>query len=149
INSLGADVSAEQKRCVQAIQSGVTRMELLTRDVLALSQAMHDPAESKPVEVSVCLRAAIDACLPLIQETGARIVYESLPGVMANDGHLTQVFQNLLSNAMKYRKPDTSPVIEIGSAVEGSQAVLSIKDNGIGFDPADAEKIFGVFHRLH
>src|SRR5262249_10192567 len=145
----GDDATPDQKKYAEAVLAGVERMERLTRDVLSLSQALQDPVDSKPVDTGACVRNAIEACLPLIQENHAKIVYGSLPAVMANEGHLTQVFQNLLSNALKYRRPETEPVIEVASSIEKGEAVFSVKDNGIGFDPEHAEMIFGLFHRLH
>jgi light-regulated signal transduction histidine kinase (bacteriophytochrome) len=62
---------------------------------------------------------------------------------------MAQVFQNLLSNALKYRKPEVPPEVHISANLEGGQWLISVQDNGIGFDPQYAERIFGLFKRLH
>jgi len=62
---------------------------------------------------------------------------------------MAQVFQNLLSNALKYQKPDTRPEVEISARSAGANWTVSIKDNGIGFEREYAERIFGLFKRLH
>jgi light-regulated signal transduction histidine kinase (bacteriophytochrome) len=63
--------------------------------------------------------------------------------------HLTQVFQNLVGNALKYRKQDVAPVVQISAEPAGDEWVFSVINNGIGFNPAYAERIFGVFRRLY
>jgi light-regulated signal transduction histidine kinase (bacteriophytochrome) len=69
--------------------------------------------------------------------------------VNANLPELTQLFQNLIGNALKYRNPDCPPKIHIMAESHGDEWVVSVRDNGIGFDPQYAERIFGVFKRLH
>ncbi len=62
---------------------------------------------------------------------------------------MSHVFQNLLSKALKYRKPDTAPEIDISARDDGDDSVVSVRDNGIGFESQYAERIFGLFKRLH
>ena len=68
---------------------------------------------------------------------------------MGDEGQLSHVFQNLLSNALKYRNENEAPRIHISAEQENGNVVVSVRDNGIGFDPAQAERIFGLFKRLH
>jgi light-regulated signal transduction histidine kinase (bacteriophytochrome) len=82
-------------------------------------------------------------------ETGAVITHNSLPTVAGDLTQLSHVFQNLLSNALKYRKRDAQPVIHISSARRGDDWIISVRDNGIGFEPTQADHIFGLFKRLH
>jgi light-regulated signal transduction histidine kinase (bacteriophytochrome) len=72
-----------------------------------------------------------------------------LPLLQMETAHLLQLFQNLISNALKYRRADVTPFIEISAVRLGSEWLFTVADNGIGFDPVYAERIFGIFKRLH
>jgi light-regulated signal transduction histidine kinase (bacteriophytochrome) len=72
-----------------------------------------------------------------------------LPSVPADGEQITQVLQNLIENALKFRAPDSKPRIEIGATLVGADWHLYVRDNGIGIEPAYAERIFRVFQRLH
>ena len=84
-----------------------------------------------------------------IKESGAEITASALPAVRGDTSQLSHVFQNLLSNALKYRKKDVAPKIDISCAREGDRSIVAVRDNGIGFEPRYAERIFGLFKRLH
>ena len=84
----------------------------------------------------------------LIQETGASITAEELPSVTIHESRLAQVFQNLIGNAIKYRGKEV-PRIHIAAAKGDGWCVFSVTDNGIGIEPEYAERIFGLFKRLH
>ena len=120
------------------------------RDLLAYSRTGQvDESPSGIADLSKSLEDAKAVLSSRIQETRAVIKAGALPTVRADEGQLSHVFQNLLSNALKYRKDDVSPVIEIGSKKVDQNWVISFKDNGIGFAPQYAEQIFGLFKRLH
>ncbi|MBL8213582.1 MAG: hybrid sensor histidine kinase/response regulator, partial [Bryobacterales bacterium] len=82
-------------------------------------------------------------------DTGAEVSMEPLPGVVGDENQLGHVFLNLLSNSLKYRKLEVRPGLRIGARREADFWVVSVADNGIGFDPEFAERIFGLFKRLH
>ena len=131
------------------IVQGTRRMQELVRDLLAYSQAQGShlvlrPADSKQVLQNVLanLRSAVD-------ESGAVIEYEELPVLHVDAGRLAQVFQNLIGNAIKYRRSVEVPYIRISAREGEGEWVFSVVDNGMGFTSADAAKIFGVFKRLH
>jgi light-regulated signal transduction histidine kinase (bacteriophytochrome) len=84
-----------------------------------------------------------------IEENAAVITAESLPVVRGDTAQMAHVFQNLLSNALKYRKKDALPEIHISATHDGGHCTISVADNGIGFEPQYAERIFGLFKRLH
>ena len=132
------------------IEQGVVRMEALIHDLLTFSKAVH--AEQFPAgiaDLSASLDAAISVLQGSIEESGAIITAQALPRARGDTGQMTQVFQNLLSNAIKYRKSDAVPQIEISVEADGGQWIISITDNGIGFEQQYAERIFGLFKRLH
>jgi signal transduction histidine kinase len=74
---------------------------------------------------------------------------DKLPTVHGDQAQLAQVFQNLISNALKYSKPGRPPVIQIMSCSDGFEARVAVRDNGIGFEQVQSERIFGLFKRLH
>ncbi len=84
-----------------------------------------------------------------VKETGAEINYEHMPVVRANKSQINQLFQNLISNAIKFRKPDTKPVVNISARHEGDEWLFTVSDNGIGIDKEFSDKIFIIFQRLH
>jgi signal transduction histidine kinase len=84
-----------------------------------------------------------------IRESSAVITNSPLPIVHSDPGYVEQLLQNLVSNSLKYRQPDISPRIHVSSRFENNFALLSVCDNGEGFDPKHAEMIFAPFKRLH
>jgi chemotaxis family two-component system sensor kinase Cph1 len=102
-----------------------------------------------PVQLEAALGWATMNLQTAIQETHASINYDQLPTVMADHVQLVQLFQNLISNAIKYRKADEPPKIHVSAVERAKDCIVSIHDNGIGITPSQAERIFGVFKRLH
>lgn len=145
-------VNSEERMafCQEQIRAGVDRMQVLIRDLLAYSRIIHD--EESDNSETCALDKALDRALEnlhlRIQETGAVVRREPLPCTVGDEVQLAQLFQNLLANAIKYAKPGTPPVITIQSREAGDECIISVSDNGIGFHPQYAERIFGLFKRL-
>ena len=126
------------------------RMHRMVRDLLAFSSALDSAEEIEGVtDAAVSLQDALANLSADITESEAEVRFDALPAVRVQPFHLTQLFQNLIGNALKYRKPDVPPVVQISAEPAGDEWVFSVVDNGIGFNPAYAERIFGVFKRLH
>lgn len=134
---------------IDYILDGTQRMIQLIRDVL--THASIGTTELKPVHV-VDIRSVVEQALKnlemTIKETGAEVQVGTLPSLLANKTEMVQLFQNLMSNAMKYRG-DKNPIIKISSEENVHEWVFSIEDNGIGIDQQYSEKIFDMFSRLH
>ena len=125
-------------------------MQELIQDLLAYSRSAQDvEVSTASADLNASLKDAIEQSEITISETGAEIVVGTLPAVVADEAQLTHVFLNLLSNSLKYRRPEATPRIEISALRAGDQWTVAFKDNGIGFDPAYADRIFGLFKRLH
>ncbi|MEO8052614.1 MAG: ATP-binding protein, partial [Acidobacteriota bacterium] len=132
------------------VQQGVVRMETLIRDLLAFSRTVHqDQMTTATADLMTSLYEAKSVLGPRIEESGAAIHVQPLPTVRGDVSQITHVFQNLLSNALKYQKPDVPPEIFISAKREENQWVIGVRDNGIGFEQQYAERIFGLFKRLH
>jgi PAS domain S-box-containing protein len=146
----GLQLDEEAEELIRICIEGGARMHGMVKDLLAYSKVI-DPNESDSVlsDSGQVLSQALANLGTAISESGAKVMYRSLPAVPAQKTHLLQLFQNLIGNALKYRKSDVPPVIGISANREGDQWVFAVTDNGIGFNPAYAEKIFGVFKRLH
>ena len=128
---------------------GASRMQRLIQDLLAYSRVgtkgrdLTDTSSEDAFEQSLLnLRGAI-------KESGALVTHDPLPEVIADETQLTQLFQNLIGNAIKYQKPGI-PEVHISAAKNGAEKwVFSVTDNGLGIDPQYFERIFGMFQRLH
>jgi signal transduction histidine kinase len=127
---------------------GVNRMQLLIRDLLEYSRTGTRGKVLAMTDCNGVLDATLKNLQAVIEESHARITRDPLPVVMADEIQLGQLFQNLIMNAIKYqdRKP---PEIHVGCKQEENRWLFWVRDNGIGIDPAYAERIFVIFQRLH
>ena len=131
------------------IVQGVSRMETLLNDLLTYS-LLGGPQE-KPALLLDCndvLAHALQNLQTSIVESGAVITHDPLPQVVAHESHIAQLFQNLISNAIKYRS-DVAPRVHIRVQRQENEWRFSVTDNGIGIEPIYFQKIFGIFKRLH
>jgi len=128
---------------------GAARMQALIRDLLSYAQVTSQAPALMRTRLNEVVGQARYALLASIRETGAEIAQEPLPEVEVDPLKMSLVFQNLLSNAIKFRRHGEKPSIHIEALQEGNQWRISVRDNGIGFDPKYAQKIFGAFQRLH
>lgn len=134
----------------ERVISAAQRMRTLLTDLLTYSRVVHQPD-------SVAARADLNAVLAQAQQdladaitrSGARITSEQLPVVRGDVGQLAVVLQNLLGNALKYQASGSRPEVSVSVRQAGGRWIVSVKDNGIGFPPEHAERIFGLFKRLH
>lgn len=125
-------------------------MESLLRDLLTYSRTVHrDEFPIGRANLAEALDEAQSVLKNRIEESGAVVHSSSLPVVKGDTKQFSHVFQNLLSNALKYRKPDAPPDIHIWAEKQGKDWIVGVADNGIGFEPQYADKIFGLFKRLH
>ena len=135
------------------VEKGVKRMDQLLKDLLNFCRDIHPDRDETGVLQSADLNASLAQALNTLQNRieaeEAVISADFLPSVRGDESQLAQVFQNLISNALKYRKAMDSPTIKITSRREGSDLIVSVKDNGIGFAEEYAERVFGLFKRLH
>lgn len=147
------------------MQMAAKRMSLLIRDLLAYSRVSTQQEPHQTVSLNRVLSEVIDTLSIAIQESGAEVTVGQLPNLMGDSGQLGQLFQNLLGNAIKFRQPNTVPQIRVTSQLRtldqipadvvpkvtgsGPFAEITVRDNGIGFNPQYVDRIFQVFQRLH
>ena len=128
---------------------GATRMQGLIIDLLEYSRVGRKGKEFLPVVLESILEKALENLTVTLEEQGAKVTHDPLPTVNGDDVQLTRLFQNLIGNAIKFRKPGEAPHVHVGAKTDGKQWVLSIRDNGIGIDPKHFERLFQIFQRLH
>jgi signal transduction histidine kinase len=125
-------------------------MNQLISDLLSYSRTT---AETGRTEQEVDLEQAFAAILSLLEEPiareNARIIHQPLPRILADASQMGQVFQNLLSNALKYHRDGVTPEIEVKVERDDGNWLFSVRDNGQGFKMKYAQQIFGIFKRLH
>jgi PAS domain S-box-containing protein len=130
------------------ITDAAKRMQMLIRNLLALARAGRLAKKRGKVSLSECADRALEALAMRVKETGAEVIYDKLPAVWGDSTLLTQLYQNLIGNALKFNG-DQRPIIQLTfEEGEGTQ-VFGVKDNGIGIDPKYAQQIFKPFRRLH
>ncbi|MHB1223582.1 MAG: sensor histidine kinase [Gemmatimonadaceae bacterium] len=132
---------------------GAYRMQALINDLLSLSRVGTHGREPELIDSSQALARALGSLTSAITESGARITSDPLPVVRADAGQLEQLFQNLVGNAIKFRRPDVPAEVRVSArrrSTEGrDEWIFSIADNGIGLDASYAEQVFTLFQRLH
>lgn len=132
------------------IGQGVRQMKSLIEDLLALSRvgrAGDSKLERQPLAETI--QHSMKALNPLIAERGGEVVLHPLPTVLGEHRLLSQLFQNLIGNALKFQKAGNPPRIEISAQAEGERWHIRVRDNGIGIPPAQLEAVFAIFRRLH
>lgn len=143
------NLSVEADEYISYAVDGVMRMKTLINDLLVYSRVNTKDAPMEDVDCNKVLEQNLKNLSAAINETDAVINAEPLPTVRANQMHLNQLFQNLISNAIKFRKPDVKPVVKISARHEGDEWLFTVADNGIGIDKEFSDKIFIIFQRLH
>lgn len=144
-----AKLDEDGKEFIGFAVEGVSLMQTLIDDVLTYSKVDLQGIEWQLTNVQDSLDQALGNLRGRIAETGAVITVDPLPTIVADGTQLMQLFQNLIGNAIKFRKPEETPHIHIGVQRQEDQWLFSVADNGIGFEPQFAERIFVIFQRLH
>jgi PAS domain S-box-containing protein len=129
---------------------GAKRMESMVRDLLAYTQSTVGDDEAGAVsDGSAALAKALENLSAAINETGAKVSHDPLPSLKISEIQLQQLFQNLIGNAIKYRKDNEEPRIHVAASRVGTEWHISVRDNGIGIAAEYKERVFGIFKRLH
>jgi signal transduction histidine kinase len=145
-NRLNPD--ADEATSLRFIRDGVESMQAMIAGLLEYATVSHMQGECGEADVNAVLKTVLQDLLSHIEESGAQVHAGPLPTVAADGTRLRQLFQNLISNAIKYRGGRT-PEIRISATPGRREWTFCVRDNGIGIDMRYAEKIFGLFDRLH
>lgn len=137
------------------MQNAAGRMQVLINDLLSFSRVTSKAQPFVAVDLERVVREVVSDLEIKIEQTGGEVVLGKLPVIDADPLQMRQLFQNLIGNALKFKKPDTPPHVEVFAATDNGKVTeqefveLVCTDNGIGFDQKYAERIFEVFQRLH
>ena len=144
-----AQLPSEAQRYLRLVRDNAQQMGRLIDDLLTFSRLSRQPLKLQPVSLAKLVRQALQDLRS--EQEGKRVEFEiaDLPPCSADPALLKQVWLNLLANALKYTRKREVARIEIGSHAEGGEHVYFVRDNGVGFDMRYANKLFGVFQRLH
>ncbi|MBN1312856.1 MAG: substrate-binding domain-containing protein [Anaerolineae bacterium] len=134
---------------IQFAVDGASRMQGLISDLLSYARVETQGKVCKPTDCNKVLTDALTNLKIALEESEAIVIHDPLPTLMADDVQLVQLFQNLLSNAFKFRKKDTRPEVHVGVEQTGGFWQISVRDNGIGIDLEDCGRLFTLFQRLH
>ena len=154
-STLGADMPEEAKRYLTLMQKGALDMGELTDDLLAFARLGRQALTRRLLKPADVARRALEELTPPGAAPTSAVSFGPMPGCRADSTLLRQLFQNLLSNALKFTRDRSDPKIELGFVRHGRDGDLTargayfVRDNGVGFDDRYADKLFGVFQRLH
>jgi hypothetical protein len=142
-------LGAEGERLIHLIRGGSQRMDQLIVGLLEFSRVGRLALTSEPIDMSALASAAADEVTAGYAGPKATIDIAALPPIAGDATLIRQVWCNLIGNALKYSAKRAQPVIKVAGRIEGGEAIYQIEDNGAGFDMRYAERLFGVFQRLH
>jgi two-component system sensor kinase FixL len=134
---------------LERLLGGTKRMQNLIDDLLTLCRVSSREIKLKEVNLNVLVDQILGDLAAPIADVGAKVERDDLPNLLVPDGMLRQLLQNLISNAIKFRRPGVAPEVKIAFKDTGSALNLSVRDNGIGIEEKNFERIFQLFQRLH
>lgn len=141
-------LDADGARCLEHLTASADRMQEMIDDLLTYSRVGSEACTVERVALDEVIDAALETLQGILEETGARVTRSALPTVRADRSQMVRLFQNLLGNAIKFRGAEP-PEVHVGAHRRDGGWDLTVRDNGIGIPPADQERIFQPFQRLH
>jgi PAS domain S-box-containing protein len=151
LKKYGSILNDEAITYINYAVDGARRMQAQIQGLLAYSRVTTQGSSFEKVSLTSAVEGALKNLSAAVDESGARIAYKDLPEVLGDRHQLISVFQNLIGNAIKFRKENEPLTVEIGSERSAGSDLVSIfvRDNGIGIDPKHKDNIFLIFYRLH
>jgi light-regulated signal transduction histidine kinase (bacteriophytochrome) len=149
---------------IMRMQSASSRMQILIEDLLAFSRVSRSSEVFKPLDMDIVMQEIFEDLDIQIKRERAQMKLDKLPSITGDKMQIKRLFQNLINNAIKFHKPNDLPIVEVTGKVVKAQGIkrelgvtlpdiryvmITVKDNGIGFDEKFSEKIFNIFQRLH
>lgn len=143
-------LDAQENEFLGRVLQGAQRMEALLGDLLRYARVASEPELSKKAaELNAVFERALGNLQAAIEESRAQITCGPLPALFVEPIRLQQVFQNLIGNAIKYRRPEGQACIRVSALKDGAEWIFSVQDDGVGIEPQYQQQIFGLFKRLH
>ena len=145
----GANLGDDGRNYLERMLSSSRRMRKLIDDLLSYSRVTTKTQPFEPTDLNLVLSDVLSDLEIRIEQVKGKIENESLPVIEADSSQMRQLFQNLIANAFKFHRPGFPPLVKVTSEVGNGRCILSVVDNGIGFDEKYLDKIFTIFQRLH
>ncbi len=147
----GGKLDSDADEFIEYVVEAAQRMQQMIHDLLDYSRIMTKGKEFEEVSIEDTLQEVMNSLKAIIDENNAVITHDKLPTVTADSGQLLRVFQNLIVNAIKFRKPDEPPRVHISANKDekAGEYIFSVSDNGIGIEEQYFDRIFTIFQRLH
>jgi light-regulated signal transduction histidine kinase (bacteriophytochrome) len=158
----GENLPEEAASDLSRIRGAAERMQRLIDDLLSFARVTSRHRDFEPVDLTALAHEVVGDLEARVRELDADVEVAELPVVLADRGQMSQLLQNLVSNALKFHRPDVRPSVRVTARVvegaaprfdaesaNGSRWLVTVEDNGIGFDPRYADRIFSAFERLH
>jgi len=145
----GDKLDAEGLRLLQVVRQNAVRMGKLIDDLLAFSRLGRREMHLVPVDMEAMANATANELIELEPERQINFTCQAIPKSSGDPAMLKEIWVNLLSNAIKFTRKQNPAHINVGGQIEGNDTVYWVQDDGVGFDMAYADKLFGVFQRLH
>jgi light-regulated signal transduction histidine kinase (bacteriophytochrome) len=142
-------LDARADQYIEFAVDGARRMQQLINDLLTFSRVGRASDPTRSVDTAACARYALCALEEAVTETGAQVELVTLPTLPGDETLLTQLFQNLIGNAVKFHTPDVAPRVVLAARREAEQWHFTCTDNGIGIEADYADRVFVIFQRLH
>jgi light-regulated signal transduction histidine kinase (bacteriophytochrome) len=149
IEKYASRLDAKGQRFLNAIQKSTKQMDQLINDLLSLSRLKKQEFKVTEIDMGGLARDVFEELRAVNPGRAVRLMVNHPPTGMGDPSMIRQVVVNLLSNAMKFTRKREEAVIEVGGSLHEDEVIYYIKDNGVGFDMTEADKLFGVFQRLH
>ncbi len=151
-----ADLGDDGKMYIDRMQNSVVRMRALINDLLDYSRVTTKGSPFSVVNLTEVLHDVVSDLEVRIEEVDGEVIFDELPSIDADRTQMRQLFQNLIANALKFHRKDVRPKVEISASILDKGRMINFRccrievaDNGIGFDMKYADRIFGIFQRLH
>jgi light-regulated signal transduction histidine kinase (bacteriophytochrome) len=150
----GESLAAESRDYLERMQKAAARMQTLINDLLAFSRVTTKAHPFAPVDLAEIAHEVVNDLEARMEQVKGRVEIGGLPVIDAEKLQMRQLLQNLIGNALKFRKPEEPPVVKVAARKFSDEAgrelcELTVSDNGIGFDEKYLDRIFNVFQRLH
>ncbi len=142
-------ISPEAYDYLDRVQASAKRMQILINDLLTYSRVTTKANPFSQVSLNKIVTQVKSDLEIRIEQTADTVNISNLPDIDADPTQMHQLFQNLISNALKFHKPDCPPIVTISANVDDKTCAITIADNGIGFEQKYADRIFTIFQRLH
>jgi light-regulated signal transduction histidine kinase (bacteriophytochrome) len=142
------NLDAKSKSYIHYATDGATRMVGMIDDLLAYSQVETRGKSFALVDMNDALVIALNDVRKSVEESGASITHDCLPSILADKTQMVLLFENLFTNAIKFRGEE-APQIHVSASGKGNEFVFAVEDRGIGIDPRQKDRIFQMFQRLH